>query len=452
MKNEYDPLAVLRDAVVASPDNHDLRRYFAAALLERGHFAEAESALKTILRHAPDDDSVRETLAEVFFQTGRFSAAVVVLEEVSGRQALSPPARILFAKSLAKGGEGARASAIYRELTQEHADWIDEGLEKELAAFFVSTGPVKEGAHEEGVSDPEEVIPPSDALFTRPKVTFANVGGMESVKAKIRMKLIHPIKNAELFKAYGKPIGGGLLLYGPPGCGKTYLARATAGEAKANFTSVGLHDILDMWLGQSERNLRAMFEMARARTPSVLFFDEVDALGANRSDMRHSASRTSINQFLAELDGAMDSNDGVFILGATNSPWHLDPAFRRPGRFDEIVFVPPPDTSAREAILRVHLSEKPAEEIDFATVASATPGFSGADLKSVVDRAIETVLEHSMKTGKVAPVTTKGLIQAAKATRPSTQEWFATARNHALYANQSGLYDDVLEYLKCSKH
>src|SRR5690606_2704948 len=147
-----------------------------------------------------------------------------------------------------------------------------------------------------------------------------------------------------------KAIGGGILMYGPPGCGKTHLARATAGQVKASFISVGIHDVLEMWIGSSEQRLHTMFEQARRQTPCVRFFDEVDALGASRSDMRQSAGRQLINQFLSELDGVKASNEGVLILAATNAPWHLDPAFRRPGRFDRIIFAPPPDAIARSSI------------------------------------------------------------------------------------------------------
>ena len=149
-------------------------------------------------------------------------------------------------------------------------------------------------------------------------------------------------------------------MYGPPGCGKTFLSRATAGEVQARFLSVGLSDVLDMWIGNSERNLHELFQQARRNKPCVVFFDEVDALGASRSDMRHSGGRHLINQFLSELDGIEANNDGLLILAATNAPWHLDNAFRRPGRFDRIVFVPPPDQPARASIVQLMLSGKPA--------------------------------------------------------------------------------------------
>jgi len=273
-------------------------------------------------------------------------------------------------------------------------------------------------------------------------------GVLDKVKEEIQLKIIHPLTHPEIYKAYGKPIGGGILMYGPPGCGKTHLARATAGEIKAGFIAVGINDVLDMWLGRSERNLHELFEQARAHKPCVLFFDEVDALGASRSDMRHHAGRQLINQFLSEMDGVKTSNEGVLILAATNAPWHLDSAFRRPGRFDRILFVPPPDAPARAAILRLQCRGKPVEELDCDQVAKKSEGFSGADLKAVVDVAVEKKLRDAMNTGVPKPITTKDLTTAAGSLKPTTKEWFATARNYALYSNQGGIYDDILQYLK----
>jgi transitional endoplasmic reticulum ATPase len=257
-----------------------------------------------------------------------------------------------------------------------------------------------------------------------------------------------PLEHPELFKAYGKAIGGGILMYGPPGCGKTHLARATAGEVKAGFISIGINDVLDMWIGSSEKNLHELFQQARRNKPCVLFFDEVDALGASRTDMRQSGGRHLINQFLSELDGVQASNDGILILAATNAPWHLDNAFRRPGRFDRILFVPPPDLTARAGIAQVMLTGKPTDGVDFDQVAKKTDGFSGADMKAVVDQAVEAKLRSAMKSGKLEPLRTKDLVTAAASIKPSTKEWFATARNYALYSNQGGTYDEILKYLK----
>ena len=237
-------------------------------------------------------------------------------------------------------------------------------------------------------------------------------------------------------------------MYGPPGCGKTFIARATAGEIGAGFLSVGINDVLDMWTGQSERNLHGLFEQARLHQPCVLFFDEVDALGGRRSDMNSGSARQLINQFLSEMDGVEYSNEGVLVLAATNAPWHIDPAFRRPGRFDRVLFVPPPDAAARAEILRIHLRDKPQEAIDFRRSTKCMADFSGADIKAVIDQAIEAKLREAIKAGSAPPLTTKDLMAAAKSLKPTTREWFSTARNYALYSNQGGIYDDVLKYLK----
>jgi SpoVK/Ycf46/Vps4 family AAA+-type ATPase len=206
-----------------------------------------------------------------------------------------------------------------------------------------------------------------------------------------------------------------------------------------------------MYIGESEQKLHKIFELARKAAPAVLFFDEIDALAADRRDMRQSAGRGIINQFLEELDGSRASNDGVLILGATNAPWHVDGAFMRPGRFDRLVFVPPPDEVARREIAGIHGRGKPLVDFDPSAIAKKTEGFSGADLRAVFDLATETALSEAMRKGAVVPVSGKMLLNASKEVKPSTRKWFESAKNYALYANQSGFYDDVLTYLGLKK-
>jgi len=175
-------------------------------------------------------------------------------------------------------------------------------------------------------------------------VTLADVGGLREVKERLQQSFLAPLNNPELRRAYGARLRGGLLLWGPPGCGKTFLARAIAGEMGAEFLSVGLHQVLDMWLGNSEKQLHEIFEFARRNTPCVLFFDEVDAIGHSRMSLSRGAMRNVVAQLLSELDGVEESNEGIFVIGATNQPWDVDPALRRPGRFDRTMLVLPPDT------------------------------------------------------------------------------------------------------------
>ena len=444
-----DALHALREALRASPNNTALRLHFADTLLAHGHAEEAEKEYREGLAQSPNSLPMKLGLARAFFQQGKQSHALVILEDLVKNPGAPARAFLLHAKLLAGVGEIEQAVREYRRAIELDQSLADLEFAARLGIGATETeSEVVEGKVRAAWGEDEDAPPQQE--IERPKITFADVGGMEKVKEEIRLKIIHPLTHADLYKAYGKAIGGGILMYGPPGCGKTHLARATAGEIKAAFLSVGINDVLDMWIGNSERNLHGLFEQARKHKPCVLFFDEVDALGASRSDMRHHAGRQLINQFLAEMDGVKSSNDGVLILAATNASWHLDSAFRRPGRFDRVLFVPPPDAAARAAILRLQCKGKPMAEIDFDSVAKKADAFSGADLKATVDVAVERKLQEAMKTGVPKPLTSKDLAAAAGTLKPTTKEWFATARNYALYSNQGGIYDDILQYLKLS--
>jgi transitional endoplasmic reticulum ATPase len=440
----------LRQAIRLSPENGPLRVALAEMLMSLGRAEEAEKEYRAAQQIAPNDASITLALANAFYQQGKNSHAMVIVEDLIKKPDASPKVRILYAKLLERTGNTEYAGRQYEKAVAEDASLADAELAKRLGVGRVApreedSSEFADGKMRASWEGSDEAAP---VEIEKPKIAFKDVGGLEPVKEEVRLKIIHPLKHPELYKAYGKPIGGGMLLYGPPGCGKTYLARATAGEVNASFIAVGINDVLDMWIGNSEKNLHGIFESARGQKPCVLFFDEVDALAASRADMRTSGGRHLINQFLSELDGVSANNDGVLILAATNAPWHVDPAFRRPGRFDRILFVPPPDAPARAAILRALLTGKPVDNIDHDHVAKKTDGFSGADLKAVIDVTIEAKLRQSMSDGVPKPITTKDLVTAAGQVKPSTKEWFNTARNYALYANQGGAYDEILKYLK----
>ncbi|NOT74547.1 MAG: AAA family ATPase [Cyclobacteriaceae bacterium] len=427
----------LREALRLSPDNLPLRMLLAENLLNEKLFEEAETEYKKALTADSGNAKARRGLAKCYFEQGKFSATIVILEELADSEN-DVGLWILMAKALLRNGEAARSIEIYKKALQLNPALKDEELDS-LRSSESKTDKILDEI-EKGFEEIE-----------RPRINFSDVGGMDHVKEEINIKIIQPLKFPDLYKAYGKKTGGGILLYGPPGCGKTYLARATAGQIQASFISVGIHDVLDMWMGNSEMKLHQLFETARSQAPCVVFFDEIDALGSSRADMRQSASKMLINQFLNELDGIQSSNDGLLILGATNAPWHLDTAFRRPGRFDRIIFVQPPDLASRESILKILLKDKPVQDIDFGSIAKMTADFSGADLQAIVNLSIEHKLRESFKDGIPQPIFTKDLAKAAKEIKPSTKEWFTSARNYALYANESGLYNEILDYLKLKK-
>lgn len=435
---QNDAIKSLLEALAVSPDNVPLRLHVAEMLLSAKDYAEAEAQFKTVLEKSYGNEKAQLGLAECYFNTNRFAAAQIIYEGLQHR--LSQPDQVRYIKCLVKENALSQAISLYQQLIALNPNFSDSELDGLLRVSATNAGTAEDDANGD-----------DHYFLQKPKEKFADVGGMNRIKDEISIKIIQPLQNPDLYKAFGKKIGGGILLYGPPGCGKTFIAKATAGEINAKFIAIGLHDILDMWIGNSEKNLHEIFEVARRNTPCVLFFDEVDAMGASRSDLKQSAMRHTINQFLSEMDGVNADNDGVLILAATNAPWSVDAAFRRPGRFDRVVFVEPPDGPARSEIITSLLAGKPTENIDAGKIAAATDKYSGADLKAVVDIAVEEKLRESMSAGGLKPISTKDLLNAVKKHRPTTLEWFASARNYALYANEAGLYDDVLKYLNLKK-
>lgn len=422
-----------------SPDNVPLRLHVAELLLDDKSYTEATEQFQEVLKRSYGNTRAQLGLADCYYNTEKYSAAIIIYEQLTPEQ-LSEEDQVRFVRCLIKEDSLQQAMDIYQKILLANPLYSDDEIDSYLRLPSA-------GMSEELTSEDFD----DDYFMEKPAIKFENVGGMQRIKEEIAIKIIQPLQNPDLYKAFGKKTGGGILLYGPPGCGKTFIAKATAGEIDAKFINIGLHDILDMWVGNSEKNLHEIFELARRNAPCVLFFDEVDAMGASRSDLKQSAMRHVINQFLAELDGVESDNEGVLVLAATNAPWSVDPAFRRPGRFDRIIFVEPPDEAAREEIFTDMLAGKPVGDIDTKKIAAAAKDYSGADIKAAIDIATEDKLRESMSKGSIQPITTKDLLKAVKQHRPTTLEWFSSAKNYALYANESGLYDDILKYLKIKK-
>ncbi|MDQ4091558.1 MAG: ATP-binding protein [Actinomycetota bacterium] len=409
MGSDPDVIAVMEAAVAAAPGNAALRVHLATLLLDAGRAEDALEHATAALATQPDNLDALEI-------AGAAADAAGLADRAAGYRRLRD----------ALGGAPRTQPAQPAEPAQP----VPAAGDDQFDAFL------------------REVLAEADVDVERLSVTLADVGGLDDVKRRLEASFLGPMRNPELRAMYGKSLRGGLLLYGPPGCGKTFIARALAGELGARFVSIGLHDVLDMWLGESERNVHEIFEAARRAAPCVLFFDEVDALGQKRSHLARSAGRNVVVQLLNELDSTRDDNEGVFVLGATNQPWDIDPALRRPGRFDRMVLVLPPDAPARHAIAAYHLAGRPVEGVDLARVAARTDGYSGADIRLLCEAAAEEALADSVRTGRPRPISQADLDRAVKDVRPSTRPWFEVARNHAMFANEGGVYDDLMAYLR----
>jgi SpoVK/Ycf46/Vps4 family AAA+-type ATPase len=401
--------------------------------------------LTAAVERSPDAVELRLHLADLLVEQGSFAEALAQCSAALAHDASNPKALGLLQRCSAGLTGQAQPEALPTPAAAT-AEFNWSAAEDEVSHII---GP----AFVDGEDDPPAGVDEADFDVVRlSSTTLADVAGMEAVKQRLEVSLLGPIRNPELMQAYKMNARGGLLMYGPPGCGKTYLARAVAGELGANFYPVGISDVLQHWLGDSERALHRIFETARRNTPCVLFFDEVDALGQRRAALGNSSGlRVVVNALLAELDTATSSNDGVYVLGATNMPWDVDPALRRPGRFDRMIFVGLPDAEARAAIVRINLRDRPVERIDPASVAKRTDGFSGADIAHVCDTATQLAMADSLRSGQVRPVRMNDVEAALAQIRPSAGPWFDTARNVVEFANGDGTYDELATYLRRKK-
>lgn len=407
------------------------------------------NTLNEAVEKEPTNLALRLHLASVLAENKSFEDAARHLQHVLSQEPLHLEAMKLASDVAEKLGDLAKA-ASYRKILNALTERVEAPKLHSLTikdewSELLDESPVEHFIASDDFSDLQNDIA-IDIEYS--ELRLSDVAGMEKVKRRLNLAFLSPLKNPEMMKLYGKSLRGGLLLYGAPGCGKTFIARAVAGELGARFISVGLADVLDMWVGSSEKNIHSIFERARRSSPCVLFFDELDALGRKRSLTRNS-SHGAINQLLSELDGMNQANEGVFVLAATNHPWDVDTALRRPGRLDRTVLVLPPDEEARAGALEFHLRGRPVDaSVDSDTIAKNTKEYSGADLAHLVESAAELAMEESLETGNVRSISQDDFKKALREVRPSTRPWFEIAKNYALFANDGGIYDDLLEYLR----
>jgi SpoVK/Ycf46/Vps4 family AAA+-type ATPase len=382
-------LAGLRAAVEAVPDNLALRLHVATLLLDAGRPAES-------LEH---------------------SSAVLALDP-GQREAVELADRATAALPTAPFAGGAPFPAAAPAEPQHRGATLDQWV----------LGEVEE-----------------------PRTTLADVGGMPAIKRWLATAFLSPLRDPQMRRLFGRSLRGGLLMYGPPGCGKTFLARALAGELRAGFLRIDLAHVVDMWLGYSRRSVHEIFETARASAPCLLYLDQLDAIGPRRAGRRHSIGRGVVDQLVAELYSASEEHEEVFVVAATEQPWDVDALLRRPGRLDHRLLVLPPDLLAREAIIGAVLDGRPlAEDLDVGALAARTDKYSAADLAQLCESAAAAALETSIVSNSSCPISLADFTRGLNEIRPSTPPWFDLARDYARFAAEPGSYDDLVTYLRAN--
>ncbi|SFM23677.1 AAA family ATPase [Methanolobus profundi] len=349
-----------------------------------------------------------------------------------------------------------KAAKLYNDASMMAGDDIDRNTQRDLAEHLftkaqslkrsaaVPSGGRSDSRRDQDSNDGSSISKDDVFLKEIPKVGFSDIGGLEDVKEEIRKAIIYPFTHKELYQMYGQKAGEGILLYGPPGCGKTMMAKAAAKECGADFISVKTSSIVSKWVGASEKNVKQVFDIARGEERSIIFFDEIDSIAARRSESEDYAKRV-VNELLAQMDGVDTASDNLLVLAATNEPWAIDPALRRPGRFSKLVFVPEPDLEAREAILKIHLKKRPLDDnVDIRHLAELTDSYSGADLAAICKEAADIPLGEALRGGEARNIGLQDFKMVLEKRKPSIVSWYIEARSAIQKSGEEQVFAELL--------
>ncbi|MCB1219761.1 MAG: AAA family ATPase [Planctomycetales bacterium] len=374
----------------------------ADGLYQLGRNTEALTEYDDLLKRDPENTEIRLSRIRVYEQLDFFEDANADLEKVLEAEPTNMEARQLL-----------RSMQIRKQ---------GYGIEDDLYSLFLR------GDDSSFIGD-----------IKIPEARFTDIGGLSVAKQKIRETIEYPLKFPEISKKYGKVAGGGLMFFGPPGCGKTLLARAAAGECGVTFINVSLASVLDKWVGNSEKAISMIFSAARKHAPSIIFLDEMDSIGGSRASFQAGWEKKLISQLLTELDGIASRNENVMVLGATNAPWDVDFALRRPGRLGNLLFIPPPDLTSREEIFRLYLSKKPfvSDDIDVPELARLTEKYSADSIRQLVENAAAIPWREAINGAEPRPLSMVDLQESLKTIGPDLAEWEKLVVRYEEFAKQS---------------
>ena len=361
---------------------------------------------------------------------------------------------------LRQGGELLTASRLYSDcarLAEEMARlepesgtlWMSRGRAYRDMAIGVNS---QEHALDPGGEAPSDLMDStlsSDSLMKAgadvPMVYFDDLAGLKEAKERIKETIIYPITKPDAFTHYGIPSGGGLLMYGPPGCGKTKIAQAAANESGLVFFEVGPSDIKNKYVGESEKNVRAIFEAASGRGGSIIFLDELDAMAPRRQSGNPGYETSLVSEFLIQMQRFTDENEHSLVIGATNRPWEVDIALRRPGRFDTLVFIPHPDEEARTQILEKANQGRPLDPgVDFSALSERMSGFSGSEISELCHEAARHAFRGCLDSGNMLPISKNDFDEVIRGFKSGTSSWYRSAVDELVTGSDKDLFVDMI--------